>query len=119
MINMAPDKMGMGYPHKYSFLFLIENIRCGYSLERPGQGAFNENPQHTFSMGNKEYISIICFGKKTPKKTLSGAMDYFKAAFFVPLLKYVHILLLHQCLIVHNYLISHPVHSPPPIQDPL
>ena len=46
-------------------------------------------------------------------------MDYFKAAFFVPLLKYVHILLLHQCLIVHNYLISLPVHSPPPIQDPL
>ena len=31
------------------FLFLKENIRCGYSLEAPRRGASNENPQHMFS----------------------------------------------------------------------
>ena len=31
------------------FLFLQENIRCGYSLEAPRRGASNEYPQHMFS----------------------------------------------------------------------
>ena len=31
------------------FLFLHENIYCGYSLEAPYQGASNEYPQHMFS----------------------------------------------------------------------
>ena len=35
------------YPHNI-FLFLHENICCGYSLEAPRQGASNEYPQHVF-----------------------------------------------------------------------
>ena len=31
------------------FLFLEENICCGYSLEVPRRGASNEYPHHTFS----------------------------------------------------------------------
>ena len=42
-----------------SFLFLHENICCGYSLEAPWQGASNEYPQHMFSWGNKKNIMWI------------------------------------------------------------
>ena len=38
------------------FLFLHENIFCGYSLETPRQGASNEYPQHMFSWRNKKTI---------------------------------------------------------------
>ena len=31
---------------EFLFLFLDENIRCGYSLEAPQQGASNEYTQH-------------------------------------------------------------------------
>ena len=56
----------MGYPDKQSigldkggirlivFLFLNENICCGYSLEAPRRGASNEYPQHMFVLGNKK-----------------------------------------------------------------
>ena len=37
-----------------SFLFLHENICCGYSLEAPRRGASNEYPQHIFSLRNKK-----------------------------------------------------------------
>ena len=37
-----------------SFLFLHENIHCGYSLEAPRRGASNEYPQHMFSWRNKK-----------------------------------------------------------------
>ena len=37
-----------------SFLFLDENICCGYSLEAPRRGASNEYPQHMFSSRNKK-----------------------------------------------------------------
>ena len=47
------------------FLFLHENICCGYSLEAPRQGASNEYPQHMFSWRNKKNINT--FGlKKAP-----------------------------------------------------
>ena len=36
------------------FLFLHENICCGYSLEAPQRGASNEYPQHMFSWRNKK-----------------------------------------------------------------
>ena len=42
-----------------SFLFLNENICCGYSLEAPCQGASNEYPQHMFSLRNKKNIMWI------------------------------------------------------------
>ena len=39
-----------------SFLFLDENICCGYSLEVPRRGASNEYPQHMLSSRNKKKI---------------------------------------------------------------
>ena len=41
------------------FLFLNENICCGYSLEAPCRGASNEYPQHMFSSKNKKTIYQI------------------------------------------------------------
>ena len=42
-----------------SFLFLHENIHCGYSLEVPRWGASNEYPQHMFLWRNKKNIMWI------------------------------------------------------------
>ena len=42
------------------FLFLEENIFCGYSLEAPPWGASNEYPQHMYSSKNKKlYMYLI------------------------------------------------------------
>ena len=41
------------------FLFLDENICCGYSLEAPHRGASNEYPQHMFLWRNKKSIYLI------------------------------------------------------------
>ena len=41
------------------FLFLNENICCGYSLEAPRRGASNEYPQHMYSLRNKKNIMWI------------------------------------------------------------
>ena len=43
--HIASDKRGI---HIIFFLFLHENICCGYSLEAPRLGASNEYPQHVF-----------------------------------------------------------------------
>ena len=51
--------------HLIFFLFLDENICCGYSLEAPRRGASNEYPQHTFSSRNKQNISAVWL-KKVP-----------------------------------------------------
>ena len=42
-----------------NFLFLHENICCGYSLEAPHRGASNEYPQHMFSWRNKKNIDLV------------------------------------------------------------
>ena len=42
-----------GYQVKV-FLFLNENICCGYSLEAPRRGASNEYSQHVFLSRNKK-----------------------------------------------------------------
>ena len=42
-----------------SFLFLNENICCGYSLEVPQWGTSNKYPQHMFSLRNKKIIMWI------------------------------------------------------------
>ena len=47
------------------FLFLDENICCGYSLEAPRRGASNEYPQHMFLSRIKKDISIFRM-KKAP-----------------------------------------------------
>ena len=41
------------------FLFLEENICCGYSLEVPQWGTSNKYPQHMFSLRNKKNIHLI------------------------------------------------------------
>ena len=51
--------------HIIFFLFLDENICCGYSLEAPRRGASNEYPQHMFLLRNKKDISIFRL-KKAP-----------------------------------------------------
>ena len=38
---------------------LHENICCGYSLEVPWRGTFNEYPQHKFSWRNKKNINTF------------------------------------------------------------
>ena len=38
------------------YTFLHENIPCRYSLEAPQCGAFNEYPQHRFSLISQKYI---------------------------------------------------------------
>ena len=49
------------------FLFLHENICCGYSLEAPRGGASNEYPQHMFSW-------------RIRKKILPGYPSYWSGA---------------------------------------
>ena len=49
---------------KIFFLFLYENICCGYSLEVPQWGTSNEYPQHMFSYRNKKIINTFQFEKK-------------------------------------------------------
>ena len=65
-ISEKKDKIVLKYQPKSTdiFLFLHENIRCGYSLEAPFKGASgylleahfkgasNEYPQHMFSWRN-------------------------------------------------------------------
>ena len=56
------------------FLFLYWNICCGYSLEVPQWGTFNEYPQHIFLWRNKKNINTLWFKneKKKKKKRVSN-----------------------------------------------
>ena len=56
-LTIARDKRGI---HITFFLYLHENICCGYSLEVPRRGTSNEYPQHMFWWGNKKNICNIC-----------------------------------------------------------
>ena len=47
------------------FLFLDENIHCGYLLEVPQLGASNEYPQYMFTSRNKKIIDTFRM-KKAP-----------------------------------------------------
>ena len=58
--------------HIIFFLFLDENICCGYSLEAPQRGASNEYPQYMLSLRNKKDISIFPM-KKAPYLLLCTA----------------------------------------------
>ena len=51
------------------FLFLLENIYCGDSLEMPCQGTSNEYPQHMFLWRNKKNINTFWM-KKLPCQSL-------------------------------------------------
>ena len=52
--TIATDKRG--YPHNI-FLISRQKHMLWYSLEAPQRGAFNEYPQHMFSLRNKKDIS--------------------------------------------------------------
>ena len=41
------------------FLFLLQNIDCGYSLEPPRRGGSNEYPQSMFWSKNKKNVKIF------------------------------------------------------------
>ena len=56
MVTIAPDNAD---ENEIFFLFLHENINCGYSLEAPHRGASNEYPQHRFLCRNKKNIIQI------------------------------------------------------------
>ena len=61
------------------FLFLDQNICCGYSSEVPLRGASNEYPQHMFSLRNKKIIYLISTLIKiyeVPNKDLSDCTGY-------------------------------------------
>ena len=50
----------LGYAGVYLFfLFLFQNIDCGYSLEPPRRGGSNEYPQSMFWSKNKKNIKKI------------------------------------------------------------
>ena len=60
--------------YTYFFLFLLQNIGCGYSLEPPRWGGYNVHPQKKNNNYNKKNsdktfnfyrwkISVYCMGK--------------------------------------------------------
>ena len=56
---LAPDKvLFCSYKNIDIFLFLQENVCCGYSLDIPRWGTSNEYPQHTFLWKNKKNINL-------------------------------------------------------------
>ena len=61
MVSNRSNRYGSFFIWKMliSFLFLHENICCGYSLEAPRRGASNEYPQHMFLRRNKKNIMWI------------------------------------------------------------
>ena len=69
------------------FIFLDENICCGYSLEAPRRGASNEYPQHMFLSRNKKNIDTFWL----KKSALSRAMDKY-LSLFVPYLLFLRCL---------------------------
>ena len=62
MSYIAPDQRLFFFHRKVLifFLFLHENICCGYSLEAPHWGASNEYPQHIYFLG--EIRKLLCGG---------------------------------------------------------
>ena len=56
------------------FLFLNENICCGYSLEVPRRGTSDEYPQHMYLSRNKKNIiwipPLICSYDSSPEDML-------------------------------------------------
>ena len=69
IINIALDKvLFLNQKVSIFFLFLNENICCGYSLEAPRRGASNEYPQHMFSRAQDgiQLTTVQCFIAQSP-----------------------------------------------------
>ena len=60
IIFIGPDKLLFFFNQKLLifYLFLYENICCGYSSEAPHRGTSNEYPQPIFSRRNKKILVI-------------------------------------------------------------
>ena len=56
------------------FLFLSENICCGYSLEAPHRGASNEYSQHMFC-GEKRNVCVEVLRPSQPNGVMSSAVS--------------------------------------------
>ena len=56
MCVKAQEKMG----HQVNIFFISPRKQCGYSLEGPRQGVFNEYPQHMFLQRNKQNPHTFC-----------------------------------------------------------
>ena len=59
------------------FLFIHENICCGYSLEAPGRGASHEYPQHMFSWRNIIYVWKLETARRAYDQQSLTARHYF------------------------------------------
>ena len=70
---IAPDKRGI---NKIFFLFLHENIGCGYSLEVSRRDTSNEYPQHMFLWRNKKNYQNILVKKRTYLVLWHTVSDY-------------------------------------------
>ena len=58
-------KPGFKEVYTFSFLFLLKNVDCGYSLELPRQSGSNEYPQYIVKPGFKEvYIFFLISAQK-------------------------------------------------------
>ena len=71
----------LGYAGVYLFfLFLLQNIDCGYSLEPPRRGGSNEYPQSMFWSKNKKNIKNfqLNFSIFKAKKSLCIAWASFR-----------------------------------------
>ena len=62
------------------FLFFLENICCGYSLEVPRWRTSNEYPQHMFSSRNKKNIRDFWL----KKSSLCGTVSHLTSAISYP-----------------------------------
>ena len=62
ILKILPPKKNENFQIKILifFIFLLENIDCGYSLEPPRRGGSNEYPQSMFSSRNKKNNIYPC-----------------------------------------------------------
>ena len=59
------------------FLFLHENVCCGYSLKASHRSTSNEYPQHMFSWWNKKNINIFGWKKASYLEQCCTKQRYF------------------------------------------
>ena len=83
----APDRRAI---HIIFFLFLNENIYCGYSLEVPQRGTSNEYPQYIFSLRNKKKIAFFFQSKHDPSGDMNATMYTYEMHWNCLIMTYMH-----------------------------
>ena len=58
------------------FLFLAQNIDCGYTLEPPRRGGSNEYPQSMFWSKNKKNRYTTAYPRFALKSGVQGCIHY-------------------------------------------